>query len=234
MGGTKFIPCNFSRDDVRQHEHLGAKRKSNLLCKAGIDLKPNRLFVNLEMDNPSEAREPVHISDRQDGPLNQDFENGREALLFGFGDEQDMAFLGVARVPKACRDDVPSPDLVADKGIEIGAEGILAEDANPDGRVRIGKNILGPLREPREVVQHDRFHEILRKGLGFGSQRRLARCMQIGARERDREETSAERETKPMKCSAQNPSHGSKSSCSAEGLSDFPINESDLENINKH
>lgn len=104
-------------------------------------------------------------------------------------------------------DDVSSPDLVADKGIEIGAEGILAEYANPYRRVRIGKSILGPLREPREVVQHDRFHEILRKGLGLGSQRRLARRMQIGARERDREETSAEHAKKPMKGSPQNPSH---------------------------
>jgi hypothetical protein len=65
-GDTKLIPCDFPRDDARQHEHIGAKRKSNLLCKGDIDLKPNRLIVYLEMDNPSEAREPVHISDRQD------------------------------------------------------------------------------------------------------------------------------------------------------------------------
>ena len=83
---------------------------------------------------------------------------------------------------------------MGDKGIEIGAEGILAEYAKPDGRVRIGKSILGPLREPREVVQHGRFHEILGKGLGLGSLRGLARRLQIGARERDREETSADHE----------------------------------------
>lgn len=135
-----------------------------------------------------------------------------------------MAFLRVSHAPKARRDDVPSPDLVADKGIEIGAEGILAEDANPEGRVRIGKNVLGPLREPREVVQHGGLYEILRNSLGLGRERRFACRMQIGTRERDHEETSADRETKPIKCSPQNASHDFESSCSAEGLSGGVLN----------
>ncbi len=65
-------------------------------------------------------------------------------------------------------DDFAAPDRFGDEAVQVRAEGVLSDDAEAIGSIRIGEGAARPFGEAGEVIQHRRFHPVLRHGGGFG------------------------------------------------------------------
>src|SRR5437879_6749247 len=144
-------------DDPREPEQPRARLEVRFLENIGVDLEPEFVILDVEINRASVLRKPLELADGQDAHVIQLGENRADPVFLRSGNENHIAFLDVSGRAKILDHDFPSVDRLAlHKLPELSGKRVLAKDADYNRR-RFGRECrVGPLDELEEVIKVSR------------------------------------------------------------------------------
>src|SRR5882757_988155 len=151
-------------DDLGRTQQFGADRQMARLCRAHIYLQSDTIAPVDQPDHDTRLVVPVGIAHRQDTLALEGREYLGKVSNLAACDIEDIAVMEI-------RDIVVALDhqrslrhcFTAHDGIDLGAEGIFAENSDDEGLAGSRERILWPFDKLGEVEQKDRFDTVFRR-----------------------------------------------------------------------
>src|SRR6185437_11692063 len=187
-----FLVRMLALDDLCQAQQFRAELQSGALGGVQIDFEFHPVSVVEEVDDAAFARENRGLPHRHDARVSERFQNHRKIFLLRRTDEKNVAGLQFSELFRLAESQVFLPAAGRFRAAELQrplesldlqlpavhefvlqlfqlrAEGVLAHDADDDGRCGVLERSRRPLDELDEVEQITRLRFVLR-GRGCGN-----------------------------------------------------------------
>ena len=155
-GGGHASILGARADDVGGPQQLRADREAGRASRFDVDAQPNAIVLRRELNHDAVLRSAVEVGHGKRAAVRQGRENLRQLRALGAVDVQNLTVADFIDAVKAPHQQRMFADLLAvHRLVQMCSEGIVAQDADDEGRIGRGECLGRPFHEVREVVNED-------------------------------------------------------------------------------
>ncbi len=158
-------------DNLGRPEQLGTDRQVGGFGGIEVDFQPDFVLFSDESDHAAVLGKTVGVAYSEDVPPFQSGKDLVQPVALRAADEQDMTRLDLFHTAIALNGQGPVVDFFITHGlVQVSAERVFSQDADDQRYLPIGKGLLRPFDELREVEQENRLELVLLRGRSLGGQ----------------------------------------------------------------